>query len=239
VSFLTHLEHYGSPWPASLLSLYLGLVFLFDIVRARTLWIIQDNRPFAITFSVGVGVHLALFLAINICSDAATIDQKLPRETRAKVYTRRLFWWLNPLFWLAFKTILDVLHLPAIDTDLRSRDFSTKYGYNRRPYLDVHLALYSSFSSARTGLSSSRACNLVWHYLALSLHNRFCLPELFPTLLPLLMLGWRNSWEMALSEPPPSFTSAWPLLMPTLSTRRTGSSPSCEVPWSLSSTPRL
>ncbi|KAF1936890.1 hypothetical protein EJ02DRAFT_459161 [Clathrospora elynae] len=124
--FLTHLEHYRSPRPASLLSLYLGHVLLFDIVRTRTLWIIQDNRPFAITFSVGVGVHLALFLAINICSDAATTDQNLPRETRANVYTRGLFWWLNPLFWLGFKTILDVPHLPAIDTGLRSRDFSDK-----------------------------------------------------------------------------------------------------------------
>ncbi|KAF1936458.1 hypothetical protein EJ02DRAFT_470428 [Clathrospora elynae] len=128
VPFLTHLEHYRSPRPASLLSLYLGHVLLFDIVCTRTLWIIQDNRPFAITFSVGVGVHLALFLAINICSDAATTDQKLPRETRANVYTRGLFWWLNPLFWLGFKTILDVPHPPAIDTGLRSRDFFEKLG---------------------------------------------------------------------------------------------------------------
>lgn len=124
--FLTHLEHYRSPRPASLLSLYLGLVLLFDIVRTRTLWIIQENQSFAIASSFGVGVHLALFLAINICSDAASTDQKLPHETRANVYTRGLFWWLNPLFWLGFKTILDVPHLPAIDTGLRSRDFFDK-----------------------------------------------------------------------------------------------------------------
>lgn len=99
VPFLTHLEHYRSPRPASLLSVYLGLVLLFDIVRTRTLWVIHDNRPFAITFSVDVGVHLALLLAINICFNAATTDQELPRETRANVYTRGLFWWLNPLFW--------------------------------------------------------------------------------------------------------------------------------------------
>ncbi|RMZ69313.1 ABC transporter integral membrane type 1 [Pyrenophora seminiperda CCB06] len=123
VPFLTHLEHYRTSRPSSLLSLYLGLVLLFEIVRTRTLWVIEDNRPFAITFSVGVGVHLALFLAINICSNAATTDQRLPRETRGNVYTRGLFWWLNPLFWLGFKTILDVPHLPAIDTGLRSREF--------------------------------------------------------------------------------------------------------------------
>lgn len=123
---LTHLEHYRSPRPASLLSLYLGLILLFDVVRTRTLWVIQDNRPFAITFSVGVGVHLVLFLAINICSNAATTDHRLPRETRANIYTRGLFWWLNPLFWLGFKTILDVPRLPAIDTGLRSQDFFEK-----------------------------------------------------------------------------------------------------------------
>ena len=123
VPFLTHLEHYRSSRPASILSLYLGLVLLFDIVRTRTLWIIQDNRPFATTFSAGIGVHLALFLAINICSNAATTDQRLPRETIANVYTRGLFWWLNPLFWLGSKTILDVPHLPAIDTGLREREF--------------------------------------------------------------------------------------------------------------------
>ncbi|CAE7199875.1 hypothetical protein P3342_010333 [Pyrenophora teres f. teres] len=126
VPLLTHLEHYRSPRPTSLLSLYLGLVLLFDIVRTRTLWVIQNNRPFAITFSVGVGVHVLLFLAINICSNAATTDQRLPRETRANVYTRGLFWWLNPLFWLGSKTILDVPHLPAIDIGLRSPDFFDK-----------------------------------------------------------------------------------------------------------------
>ncbi|EDU42146.1 MdlB ABC-type multidrug transport system ATPase and permease component [Pyrenophora tritici-repentis] len=136
VPLLTHLEHYRSPRPTSLLSLYLGLVLLFDIVRTRTLWIIQDNRPFAITFSVGVGVHLILFLVINICSNAATTDQRLPRETRANVYTRGLFWWLNPLFWLGSKTILDVPHLPAIDTELRSRDFFDKVW---EQWSDLHL----------------------------------------------------------------------------------------------------
>ncbi|KAH5529875.1 hypothetical protein HBI29_022040 [Parastagonospora nodorum] len=121
--FLTHLEHYRSSRPASLLSLYLGLSLLFDIVRTRTLWIVERNRTFAITFSIGVGIHLVLFLAINICSNAATTDQRLPHETRANVYTRGLFWWLNPLFWLGSKTVLDVPHLPAIDSGLRSQDF--------------------------------------------------------------------------------------------------------------------
>jgi ATP-binding cassette subfamily C (CFTR/MRP) protein 1 len=147
--FLTHLEHYRSQQPASLVPLYLGLVLLFDVIRTRTLWIIEHNRPFAVTFSVGVGFHLVLFLAINLCSNVATTEQKLPRETRANVYNRGLFWWLNPLFWLGFKTILDVSRLPAIDTGLRSQDFFDKvwFQWTRLPRRTPGALLKLLFSS--------------------------------------------------------------------------------------------
>jgi hypothetical protein len=47
--FLTHLEHYRSLRPTSLVPLYLRLILLFYIIRTRTLWNIEHNRPFAVT----------------------------------------------------------------------------------------------------------------------------------------------------------------------------------------------
>lgn len=146
---------------------------------------------------------------------------------------------------LGFKTILDVPHLPAIGTGLRSRDFLDKawLQWTALPRHTPGALLKLLFSSHR---------NLIFEGVL----PRFALSG-FAFAQPFLLtrvvsyataspdarlekqLGWRNSSETALSEPPPSLTSVWPSLMLTLSTKHTASSPSCEVPWSLSSTPRL
>ncbi|XP_044721310.1 ABC transporter domain-containing protein [Hirsutella rhossiliensis] len=111
---LSHLEHLKSVRPSALLSLYFGLTLLLDLVRARTLWAIQGNRPFFIAFSAGLGFKLASLVAVSLENRSG----RGPRETAGNVFTRGLFWWLNPLLWRGFWHVLDVESLPAIDPEL-------------------------------------------------------------------------------------------------------------------------
>ncbi len=53
---LSYAEHVRSVQPSLLLNAYLFFTLLFDIVRARTLWLMRYNRVIAIIFTASVGL---------------------------------------------------------------------------------------------------------------------------------------------------------------------------------------
>ena len=119
---LSHFEHLRSFRPSALLSLYFGISLVFDIVRTRTLWSIHGNVLFATLFSVSLGFKLALFILESLEKEAGYSQayDRLAAETAGNVFTRSLFWWLNPLLWKGFRHVLEVDQLPAIDNELTS-----------------------------------------------------------------------------------------------------------------------
>lgn len=126
---LSHFEHLNSVRPSALLSLYFGLSILFDIITARTLWTIDDNLPFAVAFSVALGFKLALFILESLEKEAGyqrANEGVVSPETSGNVFTRGLFWWLNPLLWKGFRRVLDVDQLPNIDNELSSPELQKR-----------------------------------------------------------------------------------------------------------------
>ncbi|ETN41096.1 uncharacterized protein HMPREF1541_03031 [Cyphellophora europaea CBS 101466] len=126
---LSHFEHLRSVRPSALLSLYFGLSILFDTIRARTLWTIEGNLPFAVAFSVDLGFKLALFIFESLEKESGyrrATYETVSHETAGNVFTRGLFWWLNPLLWKGFRRILDVDQLPAIDNELSSPELQKR-----------------------------------------------------------------------------------------------------------------
>ncbi|EXJ85589.1 hypothetical protein A1O1_05954 [Capronia coronata CBS 617.96] len=119
---LSHFEHLRSVRPSALLSLYFGVSLLLDTVRARTLWTLQNNVPFAVAFSVSLGFQLALFIFESLEKETGynRSYETLSKETAGNVFTRSLFWWVNPLLLRGFKQVLEIDQLPQMDNELSS-----------------------------------------------------------------------------------------------------------------------
>ena len=124
---LSHFEHIRSVRPSALLSLYFGVSLLFDTVRDRTLWIIHHNILYSILFTISLGFKLALFVLESLEKESGyTLQQTLSKETAGNVFTRSLFWWLNPLLWRGYRTELETSKLPDIDNELTSPELQRK-----------------------------------------------------------------------------------------------------------------
>ncbi|KYK58885.1 hypothetical protein DCS_00012 [Drechmeria coniospora] len=123
---LSRVEHVRSVRPSTLLLLYLGLAFFFDLVRARTFWAVDGYRVLATVFSVGLAFKLAAFVAECLekqpGEESSALYRGRSRETAGNVFARGLFCWLNPLLWQGFRTVLHVPGLLGIDPELGTPD---------------------------------------------------------------------------------------------------------------------
>jgi hypothetical protein len=113
---LSHLEHTRAVRPSTILNIYLFFSLLGDIVRTRTLWAISQNRPFAIAFSVCVGLK-TIVLLVEAIEKRGLLRQEYadyPPEATAGVYNRNFFVWLNPLL---VKGFMKELHVNELDSN--------------------------------------------------------------------------------------------------------------------------
>ncbi|KAK4201212.1 putative ABC transporter [Triangularia verruculosa] len=141
----SYVEHTRNVRPSSIINSFLLATLLFDIARARTLWL---REPYAVSldqdddsFDINKENSLA-YLAITavvvkgfLLVIEALNKRKLLRpeyrgygygpEAASGIYNRSFFWWLNPLFWRGFKKgrVLDVDKrgdLPELDKHLQA-----------------------------------------------------------------------------------------------------------------------
>lgn len=122
LGILSYAEHTRSVRPSLILNGYLFLSLLFDIVRARTLWLQEYNHKIAIVFSVAVAVKCLLLLleAGGKREILRPSYQGYPPEATSGIYNRAFFWWLNALFKKGFSQTLLLANLFALDKHLRS-----------------------------------------------------------------------------------------------------------------------
>jgi ATP-binding cassette, subfamily C (CFTR/MRP), member 1 len=119
VLFLSYVEHARSVRPSSLLNVYLLLTLTFDIAQARTLFL-QSNISMASVFVAAMAAKL-LLLILEVRSKRAFLKNpydQMPIESTSGIFDRSYFWWLNPLFIRAFRSLLSFEDLPEIDIDL-------------------------------------------------------------------------------------------------------------------------
>lgn len=121
-AILSHYEHMRSLRPSTLFSFYLLISPLFDAARARTLWAISHDRSVAyITVAV---VCLKFWLLLFENMDKKHFLRPEYADTAAEamggIFSRGLFWWLNPLLLKGFKSVLIIDGLDEIDDALLS-----------------------------------------------------------------------------------------------------------------------
>lgn len=122
---LSYAEHTRSVRPSFILNTYLLCSLLFDIARARTLWLRATdgfNEVIAIVTTVAVGGKLLLVIleAIEKRRILKTEFAGYPPEATAGFYNRSLFGWLNPLFKNGFSNVLSVEDLFVLDKEMSS-----------------------------------------------------------------------------------------------------------------------
>jgi ATP-binding cassette, subfamily C (CFTR/MRP), member 1 len=120
---LSYTEHVYSVQPSFLLNAYLFVSLLFDIARARTLWLRNYNyyhEVIAIVFTATVGLKFVILLleAIEKRWILRPKYKAYPPEAISGIYNKSFFGWLNPLFRRGFSNILFIEDLFTLDKHL-------------------------------------------------------------------------------------------------------------------------
>lgn len=122
---LSYAEHTRSVRPSFILNVYLLFSLLFDIARARTLWLrdtVSFNETIAIVTTSAVGIK-AIILVLEAVEKRNILKSEFatyPPEATASFYNRAVFCWLNPLFKIGYRNFLTVDHLFLLDKELSS-----------------------------------------------------------------------------------------------------------------------
>ena len=149
---LSYVEHNKNIRPSSIINAYLLLTVLFDVAHLRTLWLRGDNL-------VGNGVAssilaVKLFVLVSEATEKTRIlftpYADYSPENTSGLYSRGLFWWLNPLFRLGFKNVVNDDDLFAADGDLLSESLEIRF--NRRWGNRMLSIIYMVFAQVLTCL---------------------------------------------------------------------------------------
>ncbi|KAJ5091867.1 hypothetical protein NUU61_006737 [Penicillium alfredii] len=129
---LSYAEHTRSVRPSFILNTYLFCSLLFDIARARTLWLRQAddfhaNIATVTTVALAVKVLVLILEAIEKRHILRLDYADYPPEATAGFYNRALFFWLNPLFKTGYSNILTVEDLAVLDKQLSSERLLAKF----------------------------------------------------------------------------------------------------------------
>ncbi|KAJ5198318.1 Cyclic peptide transporter [Penicillium cinerascens] len=120
--YASHLEHSRSLRPSTILSLYLGLSLVFDVIRVRTLWLSSSSAIIASLLSASVGLK-AVILVLEGTSKRPFLKKQyqdtIP-EAVSGIYSRSLFLWVNPFLWKGYRGVLSEDTLNVLDADLVS-----------------------------------------------------------------------------------------------------------------------
>ncbi|KAH8805144.1 ABC multidrug transporter [Xylogone sp. PMI_703] len=121
---LSHSEHRRSVKPSTLLTGFVLLTLLFDIARARTLWLRGISLTLTGVFTAATAVKFVVLLV-------ETVEKRrllrpgycdYPPEATSGIINRSLFWWLNPLFLAGFCKTLEIRDLFTLDKRLLSEN---------------------------------------------------------------------------------------------------------------------
>ncbi|KFY05556.1 hypothetical protein V492_08453 [Pseudogymnoascus sp. VKM F-4246] len=157
---LSYVEHCKNIRPSSIINAYLLLTVPFDIAQLRTRWLRGDNLA-------GNGVASAilavkLFVLISEATEKTKIlftpYANCSPENTSSLYSRGLFWWLNPLFRLGFRNVVNDDDLFAADGDLLSSSLETRFNKHwagRKKYPKKHTLVWVMFRMMLGPLAAS------------------------------------------------------------------------------------
>lgn len=126
---LSYVEHSKNIRPSSIINAYLLLTVPFDAAQLRTRWLRGDNLA-----GNGVASSILAVKLFVLVSEATEKTRILftpyadgSPENTSGLYSRGLFWWLNPLFRLGFRNVVNDDDLFAADGDLLSASLEIRF----------------------------------------------------------------------------------------------------------------
>lgn len=127
ILILSTLDHNRSIRPSSILQIYLLLSLLFDIVRARTLWLISSSDVIARVFTASVVIKACTaFLECVEKRHLLKADYKLLTvESTSGVLNASVFWWLNRLLRSGSRNVFTLADLDDVKLEFRSHVLQT------------------------------------------------------------------------------------------------------------------
>lgn len=126
---LSYVEHRKNIRPSSIINAYLLLTVPFDAAQLRTRWLRGDNvAGNGIASSI---LAVKLFVLISEATEKTRIlftpYADCSPENTSGLYSRGFFWWLNPLFRLGFRNVVNDDDLFAADGDLLSESLQIRF----------------------------------------------------------------------------------------------------------------
>jgi ATP-binding cassette subfamily C (CFTR/MRP) protein 1 len=117
---LSPLEHRYSLKSSTVLSVYVLFTGLLDIAVTRTLWLALSSSTIPALVSASLALKLFILCLESLQKDALLFSEWKNRavEETANVFSRSLFWWLNPVLWRGNRHNLSIDDLPGVDSAL-------------------------------------------------------------------------------------------------------------------------
>ncbi|KAF4637009.1 hypothetical protein G7Y89_g1078 [Cudoniella acicularis] len=128
IGMLSFYDHTHSVRPSAILQIYLSTSLLFDIARARTLWLAGINFILAKVFTAGV-IAKALLLCLEMREKRNNLNppyRNLVREATSGFANLRIFWWLVWLLKTGARKIISLNDLDAAEEEFHSERLQTQ-----------------------------------------------------------------------------------------------------------------
>ena len=126
---LSYVEHSKNIRPSSIINAYLLLTLPFDAAQLRTRWLRGDNLAGNRVASSILAVKLLVLISEATEKTRILFTPYIDRspEATSGLYSRGLFWWLNPLFRLGFRNVVNEDDLFPADGDLLSTSLEIRF----------------------------------------------------------------------------------------------------------------
>lgn len=139
---LSTLEHSRSIHPSFLIDGYLLVTVLLDAARVRTLRLRAGTVAISSIGSVSLIFKLLLLAAEAVEKRGVLLPScdHHPPESTSSLYSRGVFWWLNPIFVLGFKSVLEESDVFRTQDKLTAAALSKRFGvrWGERKFQFLH-----------------------------------------------------------------------------------------------------
>ncbi|RDL38704.1 uncharacterized protein BP5553_03044 [Venustampulla echinocandica] len=151
---LSSYEHTHSLRPSIVLEIYLFFTLLFDIVRTRTLWLIDADHTATVIFTSSVALKVVV-LGLEAREKQGSFirlkDTLRSREETSGAFGQALFSWLIHLINTGYSKVLAIPDLYPLAQDMQSEDVGSRFDlyWMQTPQRTTKDLVFSLFHSLR------------------------------------------------------------------------------------------
>lgn len=127
---LSHLDHVRSIRPSLIINVYVLLSLPLDVARVRSLWLRGGSYPLAAAFTSTISVKVLVLIIEATDKRGILLSQYsgYSPESSSGIYSRSMFWWINPLLRDGFRKVLTDDDLYPVDATMSSEILQLQIG---------------------------------------------------------------------------------------------------------------